>query len=52
MKTEGLIVHVVEPGTKVTINGEVLVVTDKNVVKYGKTVFVTPKVHKALRKTN
>lgn len=52
MKLAELIVHIVEPGTEVTIKDEVLVVTDKNVVKYGKTIFVTPKVHEALRAKN
>lgn len=52
MKLAEMIVHVVEPGTEVTIKGEALVVTDKNVVKYGKTIFVTPKVHQALRAKN
>lgn len=49
MKLAEMIVRIVDSGTKVTIRDEVLVVTDKNVVKYGKTIFVTPKVHEALR---
>jgi len=52
MKLSDMIVHVVEPGTEVTIKDEVLVVTDKNVVKFGKTIFVTPKVHRALQAKN
>ena len=52
MNLAEMIVRIVDSGTEVTINGEVLVVTDNNVVKYGKTIFVTPKVHEALRAKN